>query len=345
MRLINTSTLILSEFFGSDIPQYAIFSHTWERNSEVTYQQWIAPHTDALIKKSGYQKIIGACRIARSHEIDWMWVDTNCIDKTSSAELSEAINSMFTWYHAAVECYVHMADVSLQQNSDVGKQPAFRESKWFTRGWTLQELLAPREVIFYSRDWVKLGSRDGDLLLQAISEVTGIKREALSSIKEMSDSSVAAKMSWLSRRRTTREEDMAYCMLGIFDLNMPLLYGEGRKAFTRLQEEIIKTSSDQSIFAWTWNDDVPSDWTSILAPSPSTFSQAANIFAYSKRNSTSYSITNVGLSIELPLAHSFGNSWILLNIWNGAGVFESLCLPVRRRHKNFSGLYCRCDVP
>jgi hypothetical protein len=313
MRLINTRTLDLSEFFGSDTPKYAVLSHTWEKNGEITYQEWITRDRTSVTHKSGYQKIIGACQKAYSHEIEWLWVDTNCIDKTSSAELSEAINSMFTWYHNSVECYVYLADVNIPRVGDVGRHPLFRQSRWFTRGWALQELLAPTSVLFYSRDWVYLGSRQGSLVID-LSETTGIDASALSSVKKMSEASVAAKMSWLSRRETTRVEDLAYCMLGIFDLNMPLLYGEGPKAFTRLQEEIIKTSNDHSVFAWSWDDDVPPDWTSILAPSPRTFRYAADLVPSRDPGINIYSITNSGLSIELPVKHSMGTDWVVLDV-------------------------------
>lgn len=344
MRLINTDTLDLSEFFGSDIPKYAILSHTWDKNGEITYQEWVARDKTSITHKSGYQKVIGACQKAYSHGIDWLWVDTNCIDKTSSAELSEAINSMFTWYHDSVECYVYLADVEISEDIEVRSDPSFRQSKWFTRGWTLQELLAPKDVTFYACDWSNIGNRDRSLL-QTISEVTGIGNQALCSIKIMSEASVATKMSWLSRRETTRVEDMAYCMLGIFNLNMPLLYGEGSKAFTRLQEEIIKKSNDHSIFAWSWNGEVPPDWTSVLAPSPSTFEWAAHLIPLSVPRISFYSITNFGLSIELALTFSNKATWVSLDVTTDKkGENKRAYIPVEKVHQ-LSNIYRRPCEP
>jgi len=264
MRLINTRTFALSEFFGDKIPKYAILSHTWG-DDEVTLQDW--NDLKKASRKEGFAKIEGACAKAREHGFQWVWVDTNCIDKTSSAELTEAINSMFTWYAQSEICYAYLSDVPSASDKvdDETIANQLRKSRWFTRGWTLQELLAPLELNFYARDWSKLGSKTG-AMATAISALTGIEGEFLSGAESVVQSaSVALKMSWLAKRTTTRVEDMAYCMLGLFDINMPLLYGEGLKAFTRLQTEIIKVSNDHTIFCWTWTPDVPDGWTSLLA--------------------------------------------------------------------------------
>lgn len=175
--------------------------------------------------------------------------DRCCIDKTSSAELSEAINSMFRWYERARVCYAYLSDVSGDANLRVDVRE-FVESRWFTRGWTLQELVAPKSVLFYSkrgRGWHFLGSKED--LCDHISNITGIDTDTLYGAG-LELASVARKMSWASQRETTRIEDTAYCLLGIFDVNMPLLYGEGEKAFLRLQEEILRSSYDYSLFAW-----------------------------------------------------------------------------------------------
>lgn len=190
-----------------------------------------------------------------------------CIDKTSTAELSEAINSMYRWYQKAQVCYVYLADVDffdpvIEQWKDHGwaskhimapKKSSFVNSRWFTRGWTLQELLAPFDVRFYSRTFTPLGSKHELCLL--LSYITGISKPALEPRLPLSGTnplgfSVATRMSWAAKRQTTRVEDIAYCLLGLFDINMPLIYGEGEKAFRRLQEEIMKSSDDQSLFAW-----------------------------------------------------------------------------------------------
>ncbi|KAK1493991.1 HET domain-containing protein [Colletotrichum tamarilloi] len=218
MRLLNVETRRLQEFFG-EVPRYVILSHTWG-NDEVTFQDLDRPdHT----KKRGYTKIDGICCLAARNGFKWVWVDTCCIDKTSSAELSEAINSMYKWYKDSSTCCAYLEDV--QQGDDPSSfDRQLCNSRWFTRGWTLQELLAPETVEFFD----------------AANEESPAIRSA----------KIAMRMSWAARRQTTRVEDIAYSLLGIFDVNMPLLYGEGEKAFERLQIEIMKQSSDDSILAW-----------------------------------------------------------------------------------------------
>ncbi|OHE92461.1 heterokaryon incompatibility protein [Colletotrichum orchidophilum] len=305
MRLINTRTLALTEFFGDEIPRYAIVSHTWGLD-EVTFQDW----EDLCVarERQGFRKIDLARIQAIDDGLDYLWIDTCCINKESSAELSEAINSMFAWYECAVRCYAYLSDVeNWDCPDDTGDgEDSFNvlsQSLWFTRGWTLQELLAPREVLFFTRGWHLLGTRK--LLAGVIQRITNIDRKYLQprSRKRLSDASVAERMSWLSCRKTTRKEDLAYCMLGIFDINMPLLYGEGAKAFARLQEEILKTSTDQSLFCWSWTESDPGSWVSMLAPSPRNFRNGQDYHpAYdASSRPVPYSMTNFGLSIQLTL--------------------------------------------
>ena len=175
-----------------------------------------------------------------------------CIDKTSSAELTEAINSMFRWYKNSAVCYAYFVDVSNPESTtlitNAVTMEQFEQSRWFRRGWTLQELIAPTDVFFYSREWHHLGTKIG--LSTIISDITNIEPQFLDS-KNLESASIAQKMSWASKRETSRPEDIAYCLLGIFDVNMPMIYGEGTKAFLRLQEEIMDTYPyDFSIFAW-----------------------------------------------------------------------------------------------
>ncbi|KAL8955751.1 MAG: hypothetical protein Q9193_006510, partial [Seirophora villosa] len=269
MRLINTTTLEFSEFFDNAIPKYAILSHRWgsDEASFKDFEKGIQ-HT-----RSGFGKIRGFCNLALESQYDWAWVDTCCIDKSSSAELTEAINSMYRWYKNAGVCFVYLADVSWRTTGPTLQQASmmsFRASNWFTRGWTLQELLAPEDVHFYDRTWRSIGTKV--TWIHEISELTNIDVRYLSpdqkiAFRPCSKSldcrahsprvpSIATRMSWVSRRQTSRTEDMAYCLLGIFDVNMPLLYGEGRKAFRRLQYEILKESNDESIFAWATRFDM-----------------------------------------------------------------------------------------
>ncbi|KAK2004231.1 HET-domain-containing protein [Colletotrichum falcatum] len=206
--------------------------------------------TGNAMHSEGWSKVRSSCDLARSLGHDWIWIDTCCIDKSSSAELSEAINSMFKFYQKAVICIAYLSDVPYP-SSEVDVSNVLAGSRWFTRGWTLQELLAPKNLNFYSSDWKLLGSRSR--FSTSIVRVTGIRQEFIGcggDYKRLGDASVAERMSWASRRRTTRLEDIAYCLLGIFGINMPLIYGEGERAFTRLQQAIIHEIDDQSIFAW-----------------------------------------------------------------------------------------------
>ncbi|KAH7257001.1 heterokaryon incompatibility protein-domain-containing protein [Fusarium tricinctum] len=318
MRLINTHTLQL-EFFAGGAHQYAILSHVWG-SDEVSFQDMTSVDPDEALELSRYSKLRESCKMARLLKYDYIWIDTCCIDKSSSAELSEAINSMFRWYAESTVCIAFLEDVTLSESKEATKN-AFVNSRWFTRGWTLQELIAPGKVIFYDRDWNRLGTRAE--LKDDIKPITGISDELLNTTHHMMEIkqrqliqySVAEKMYWAARRETTRPEDIAYCLLGIFDINMPLLYGEGQtKAFKRLQEEIIKSTDDESIFAWRQPRYrvVGKTYWSLLAGSPSAFDMdhaskdlnglVPKISKYlSLRSGTSTSMTNRGLDLELSL--------------------------------------------
>lgn len=221
--------------------QYAILSHRWEDDDEeVTFDEMKSG--DYRKDKIGCFKLEKAREQARQDGYQYVWIDTCCIDKRSSAELQEAINSMYHWYGRAAVCYAYLNDV----DSDV--ENTFDESRWFTRGWTLQELLAPEFLQFLDKRWIHLGTKKE--MSRRISIMTGIPDEVLQGSKSPHVCSVAQRMFWASKRETSRIEDIAYSLLGIFDVNLPLIYGERGKAFRRLQEEIIKSTADQSIFAW-----------------------------------------------------------------------------------------------
>ncbi|KAI1131030.1 HET-domain-containing protein [Nemania abortiva] len=270
MHLLNVHTRELQEFIGDDVPRYAILSHTWGKD-EVLFQDLSDPkHKEKL----GYVKIEGCCKQAIRANIEFVWVDTCCIDKRSSAELSEAINSMFRWYGQAEICYVYLEDVP--SGEDLEKpDSAFRKSRWFTRGWTLQELIAPKRLVFFDATWIsvfrvnKLDALAHNMTFlkgelnpwaqdmrfdSVIEEITGIKRwhNYFLGSHHLNWRTVpaATRLSWVSGRCTTRIEDIAYCLLGLLDVNMPLLYGEGHKAFLRLQEEFLKKHYDSTILSW-----------------------------------------------------------------------------------------------
>ncbi|KAI1334690.1 heterokaryon incompatibility protein-domain-containing protein [Xylariaceae sp. FL0016] len=257
MRLINTQTLEIWEF-TVDVPPYAILSHTWGLDDdEVSFQEMSGSSLSSKTQsKPGYQKIMGFCAQARKFEFEYVWVDTCCIDKSSSAELSEAINSMFNWYKDAKVCYVFLSDVPCassvlheHESSPFIPKGRFGRSAWFTRGWTLQELIVPDHVEFYAADWTEIGTKYS--LSEFLGLVTGISLDALEASEiELSDFSVAEKLSWAASRKTKRPEDCAYSLMGIFEVNMPLIYGEGDWAFYRLQEEIMKRTEDYTLFIW-----------------------------------------------------------------------------------------------
>ncbi|KAJ8593149.1 hypothetical protein M405DRAFT_686496, partial [Rhizopogon salebrosus TDB-379] len=174
----------------------------------------------------------------------WAWSDTCCIDKTNNVELQESIISMFAWYR--------LSSVTIVYLSDVTDEESFRHSAWFTRGWTLQELIAPRLVWFYKKDWTpyidsKKNHKEDPQVVKIISEVTFVHHKVLNNFVP---DEVKKRMSWLASRRTTKIEDMAYCMMGIFGVHMPVMYGEKKNAFVRLQKEIMNLTEDLSLFDW-----------------------------------------------------------------------------------------------
>ncbi|KJK61345.1 Heterokaryon incompatibility protein HET [Aspergillus parasiticus SU-1] len=296
MRLLRTHPIELVEFPPDRIPDYAILSHTWGED-EVLFTD-MQHHTGQT--KSAWPKVQGACAQARADGFAYIWIDTCCIDKSSSAELSEAINSMFTWYANAAVCYAYLSDVTAYDTVELDLTE-FERSRWFTRGWTLQELLAPSEVVFFSRDWVRVGKRSS--LANWLMYITRIDKAVLSRKVPLFERSIAQRMSWAARRQTTRPEDMAYCLMGIFSVNMPMLYGEGgEKAFLRLQEEIMKQSDDQTIFAWTNKRAPKYSLSGLLATTPAHFEDSQDIIAYQQWEPTPpYAMTNRGLRIDLPL--------------------------------------------
>jgi ankyrin repeat domain-containing protein 50 len=244
MRLLKINcdgSFSLTTFIGSKIPLYAILSHTWEAdNQELTFQDVM---NGTGRSKSGYRKIQFCGDQAKKDGLQYFWVDSCCIDKSSSAELSEAINSMFRWYQNAAKCYVYLSDVSTGQHSrppELRWESAFSRSRWFTRGWTLQELLASSSVEFFSREGMRLGDKQS--LEYQIQQTTGIAVQALRG-DSLLQFSVEERMSWAKDRETTKEEDQAYCLMGIFNVFLAVIYGEGEKnAHKRLREEIDKQS-------------------------------------------------------------------------------------------------------
>ncbi|OLN81492.1 Vegetative incompatibility protein HET-E-1-like protein 26 [Colletotrichum chlorophyti] len=241
--------------------------------------------------KTGWNKIKMTCKLARAR-FKYAWVDTCCIDKSSSAELTEAINSMYAWYRSAEVCYVYLSDLSPVPEGLAGSY----------RGWTLQELIASKRIEFYDKKWNMIGDK-GDLLV-IIQEITRIDMSILRDSSDLQSLPVARRMSWVAGRRTTRVEDIAYCLLGIFDVNMPLLYGEGTKAFQRLQQHIATETNDLSLFAWQKMGEYEAgstpEFSGIFADSPEEFSYCSTLMRHRDRFQfrNDFTVTNNGLQIK-----------------------------------------------
>jgi hypothetical protein len=241
MRLLEhmaDGQLVLREYLSRDIPPYAILSHTWGKE-EVDFQE---AHTGRGKNNEGWKKIEFCAKQADADGLRYVWVDTCCVDKQNSVEISEAINSMFRWYQKAARCYVYLSDVSVPDAVAIGQsewEHAFRTSRWFTRAWTLQELIAPSLVVFYSLEGKRLGDKSS--LATVIRDITGIPRNSFQG-HALSDFSISERINWAKGRQTTIDEDQIYSLLGIFDVSMPIIYGEGREsAYRRLGREIQKS--------------------------------------------------------------------------------------------------------
>ncbi|KAH8900164.1 HET-domain-containing protein [Thozetella sp. PMI_491] len=261
MRLLDTHTLQLELFEGGPKAAYAILSHTWGPD-EVGFHDLGRDHALSL---AGWAKIEGACSVARKEGYQYIWIDTCCIDKTSSAELSEAINSMWKWYADAEVCYAYLADVPSEGFNAAGPDLStpLEKARWFTRGWTLQELLAPAEVVLFSRDWRQIGTKES--LAAVIADITGVDVELLQMKRSVGSYSIAQRMSWAAGRRSTRLEDESYCLIGLFS-----------RAFKRLQLEIMKETYDLTLLAWGSVDSTMT-MTGVLALSPEAFNGCNDI--------------------------------------------------------------------
>ncbi|KAL4077804.1 heterokaryon incompatibility protein-domain-containing protein [Scleroderma citrinum] len=265
---------VLGEFYDDEIPEYAILSHRWG-GQEVNYEEMFGlanmekDEQDKVRQRGGYQKILSSCEQAQTNGYKWMWVDTCCIEKRSSAELSEAINSMYQWYENSRICYAYLHDVnspSFPTRRDDGKYPCSNGwPEWFSRGWTLQELIAPKHVQFFNQDWKDIGNKR--VLAHTLSFITGVPLHILAHGLSHDRPRVAQVLSWAADRKTTRVEDRAYSLMGLLGVNMRMSYGEGKRAFHRLQLEVIRMSNDQSTFAWRGKNRTGS----ILADDPSFF--------------------------------------------------------------------------
>lgn len=363
MWLINVGTRQLEEFIGLATPRYAILSHTWDAGQEITFQEfqstsWVGAAAPGAGKtaaaKTGWRKIDLTCHQAALDGLSYAWVDTCCIDKSSSAELSEAINSMFSWYHRADVCYVYLSDlvshpftaaggrrrrssekVTATAEPQPGREPpaplnleaGIRHCRWFTRCWTLQELIAPERVKFYDMGWAFRFTKAE--AAEKLARITGIDidvlrlggRPGVAGRAVLDAASVAQKMSWAAGRHSTRIEDVAYSLLGLFGINMPLLYGEEEKAFLRLQAEIVSSCPDTTILAWVLaakedrpdeieessgiggdeevdGDILASPFSGVMASSPGLFCACGRTKRLLDQSSFDFSMSNRGIKLR-----------------------------------------------
>ena len=336
---VDSATEVLQYCDDESNEKYAILSHRWTRE-EVNYVEMTGlarmkeVERNKIRQREGYQKIFRSCQLAEKDGYALLWNDTCCIDKRSSAELSEAINSMYKWYENSTVCYAYLHDVvgrHFPTETDPSKSKFNGWPEWFSRGWTLQEMIAPDDVRFYNKDWQPIG--DKKALAYTLAGITGVPERVLADGLASNRPCVAQIMSWAANRTTSRVEDRAYSLLGLLDVNMPMLYGEGKKAFHRLQLEIIRMSDDQSIFAWSFSGEMGRTG-SILADGPEYFRDCSemelmNFDEFAEHlgirqedpHSTDkdlfgvYPVTNRGIHIWLPFGPCVEGSTSVFTAW------------------------------
>lgn len=256
MRLLHLDALgrlILTDFRGKPIPPYAILLHRWS-DSEILIED--ISNGNYKEKEEGYEKLQFCVEQAARDGLQYSWIDTCCIDRWDNNERSKAINSMFQWYRNAARCYVFLSHVSVSSATEASQrsslEASFRESDWFTRGWTLQELIAPVSVEFFSREGLRIG--DKALLDRLLHDITGIPLTALRNCA-LDQFSTSERRRSAENRETTEEEEIVYCLLGVLGISMPITYGEGQEsAQRRLQAEIEASGSTPSVISFSRNE-------------------------------------------------------------------------------------------
>jgi Heterokaryon incompatibility protein (HET) len=300
---------------------FICISHVWyDRGRPIEHEvlpEDLEDHSWRKRKRKGADKVLGACEAVRKwseqrskalrkagskgddQPVEFIWIDTCCVDQKNPAEVSASINSMFRWYSEAIACFVYLHDLEPSSSRDA----KLTKCEWFSRGWTLQELIAAPEAEFYDAGWNPIGNKSAGSTMEVdISRITNIDTAILRNAEQLRDCKLSLRMAWAAGRTTRFEEDRAYSLLGIFNVQMPTLYGEGEEsAFRRLQEEIIKYSDDHSIFAWCNPEAAADDTTGLLAPSARCFQTSSTYRRAPRRSTVPYAMTNKGLSIELCL--------------------------------------------
>lgn len=333
MWFINCTSFRLewNDINGPNPKPYWILSHTWGAD-EVSFQD--IQDLERASQKRGVSKIRTISELALIGGCAHAWVDTCCIDKTSSAELTESINSMFLWYLKAERCVAYLE--GLEAGTGTATEAELRNCKWFTRGWTLQELIAPQRMTFY--DGKRNAQGEKMEMLETLHAITRISRSVLapltwSILTILEEIPVAQKMSWAATRKTTRVEDIAYCLLGIFDVNMPLIYGERHQAFVRLQQMIAQKSQDLSLFAWFEEELWREDCHGLFARHPCQFSacRCVTYVSDSLAPKPSWIVTNAGIEITTALDSSTDSEHHVLRVNAG----ETISVVQRRSAEPF----------
>ncbi|EME39864.1 hypothetical protein DOTSEDRAFT_117266, partial [Dothistroma septosporum NZE10] len=322
MRLLRTgpfvsgdpTTLELHDFPVVSQVRYAVLSHVWSSpQHEILFSDLLDTcdttikrleghisvdlATSTLQQRPGWAKLAFALEQADEDGKEWLWVDTACIDRSSSSELAQSINSRWHWLEGAAICYAFLGDVPLERWREM-KFVRHLASSWFNDGWTLSDLIAPGHVVFYSMEWSRLG--DKHELSRVLSIATQVPVPVLEGARSVQEESVAARMAWAASRQTSLFEDRAYSLMGLFDVSMPVLYGEGSKAFRRLQEEIIRSSDDLSIFCWK-DAHICKPLHGLMADSPDAFVHSAGYRAYAFEDVPPFDINNRGVRLSLHL--------------------------------------------
>lgn len=285
--------------YARDLFKFAIFSHRWG-DHEPTFQDMaskVLPRP--ILSGPGYDKL---CRLCEKAQTDFLcryvWSDTCCINKESSSELEEAIRSMYRWYSLAHVCIVYLGYALTVDDFD--------RDPWFTRGWTLQELLAPNALRFYGKDWHPIcpevhaphGDKDNEVIARAITRVTGIPEIYVRRF-DPSCELVAEVMTWSAKRKTTRMEDRAYALLGLFNITIPIAYGEGHRAFYRLMVALANECRTPAFFAWAGRH---SDYSNALPASSACYARlgpdAQDVVRRGDTGHPSYEVTKLGVVVK-----------------------------------------------
>ncbi|KAG2076429.1 hypothetical protein BDR04DRAFT_1089535 [Suillus decipiens] len=322
--------------------KYAVLSHRWlpGRQEPLYHQVLKGPMEIPDVHKLGWDKLQHFCSTAKDvHKCEFAWTDTSCIDKTSSSELDESIRSMFRWYRNSHVCLAFLsetADFAAFQLQEKGQSGGKAVDAWFERGWTLQELLAPSQIKFYGSNWTPLiqgpmndrCNKDSKVIMKKISTLTGIHLYDLESFTPGIER-VPEKMLWASKRRTTRIEDMAYSLIGIFDISLMITYGEGNRAFFRLMEEVIKRYDKWDVFLWSgrcsrYNPALPDAPHCYGAGCIETLRSTIDLAAHYEYGDRRFALTNHGLEIWLLL--------LTVNIEDIEELPDSRCLSFKHEH-------------